>query len=196
MEQGKRSGPVVLVGAGALGSHLALAIRNFEHPLKVVDFDRVEQKNTLAQFHGRMGLRKNKAQALAQSLGGLFGLKVEAVPHKLTDENAALLLGGAALVVDATDNLAAREVLRRACAELALPLLHGALSADGSFARVVWSEWFQPDAESGDGATCEDGENLPFHVLAGSVLALAAQAFLRDGKRSNFQITPAGVVQV
>ena len=42
---------VVIVGVGALGSHVALLGRNWGVQLKLVDFDRIEQKNTQAQFH-------------------------------------------------------------------------------------------------------------------------------------------------
>lgn len=187
---------ITVVGLGALGSHVAQALRNLKHGLKLIDFDHVEQKNTLAQFHSNMSLRRNKAQAMQQALQGLWGVKVEAVPHKLTDGNAQALLGGAALVLDCTDNIAARQVMMTFCKAQNIPLLHGAMSADGSFARVIWTDWFKPDAESGDGATCEDGENLPFHMLAGSLLALSAKTFLQKGKKTNYQITPGGVLVI
>lgn len=186
---------IVIVGLGALGSHVAQALRNLKQGLKLVDFDRVEQKNTLAQFHSNMSLRRNKAQAMQQALQGLWGVKVEVVPHKLTDDNARQLLGGSALVIDCTDNIAARACMMKFCREAGIPLLHGAMSADGSFARVIWTDWFKPDAESGDGATCEDGENLPFHLLAGSTIAVAAKTFLSKGTKTNFDITPSGVVR-
>ena len=184
---------IAIVGLGALGSHAVLALRNVPFNLVVCDHDRVETKNTLAQFHTNMSMRRNKAQALQQALQGLWGVKVEAVPHKLTKDNAQALLGGAALVLDCTDNIAARECISTFCKAKGIPLLHGAMSADGSFARVIWSDWFVPDAESGDGATCEDGENLPFHMLAGSLIAQAAKTFLQKGKKVNYQITPGGV---
>lgn len=187
---------IVIVGLGALGSHVAQALRNLKQGLKLVDFDRVEQKNTLAQFYSNMSLRRNKAQALQQAMQGLWGIKVEAVPHKLSDDNAKALLGGAALVIDCTDNLAARDCMMRFCKAESIPLLHGAMSADGSFARVIWTELFKPDAESGDGATCEDGENLPFHLLVGSLIAQCAKTFLDKGRKQNFQVTPSGVLVI
>lgn len=187
---------IVIVGLGALGSHVAQALRNLKGGLKLIDFDKVEQKNTLAQFHSNMSLRRNKAQALAQAMQGLWGIKVEAIPHKLTDDNAKALLGGAGLVIDCTDNIAARDCMMRFCKAAGIPLLHGAMAADGSFARVIWTEWFVPDAESGAGATCEDGENLPFHLLVGGVAAQAAKTFLAKGRKVNYQVTPGGVLVV
>ena len=188
---------VVIVGAGALGSHLALFARNWENPLRIVDFDKVEQKNTQAQFHSRMGLRRNKAQALQQGLQGLFGVKVEAVPHKLVKDNVAQLLSGAALVVDCTDNAAARRTIQDYVRANKIPCLHGALSADGSFGRVVWDEHFTADEEGQEGeATCEDGVTLPFFALAAAQVAVVAQKFLEDGARQSFQISPAGAVRL
>lgn len=186
---------VVIVGAGALGSHLALFARNWENPLRIVDFDKVEQKNTQAQFHSRMGLRRNKAQALQQSLQGLFGIKIEAVPHKLVGDNADQLLADAVLVIDCTDNAAARRTIQDHVRAHGIPCLHGALSADGSFGRVVWDEHFTADEEGQEGeATCEDGATLPFFALAAAQVAVVAQRFLEDGAQQSFQLGPSGAV--
>ena len=188
---------VVIVGAGALGSHLALFARNWDCVLKVVDFDRIEAKNTQAQFHSKMGLRKNKAQALQQGLQGLFGVKIEAVPHKLTADNSGQILGGAALVIDCTDNAEARRVIQAEVRKSGIPCLHGALSGDGSFARAVWDEHFKEDEEGAEGeATCEDGQQLPFFAMAGAQIAVAAQMFLEDGKCASLQITPTGTMRL
>ena len=188
---------IVIIGAGALGSHLALLARNWEAPLCVVDFDRVEQKNTLAQFHSRMGLRQNKAQALQKALAGLFGVRLEAVPHRLTDDNAATLLDGAALVLDCTDNAEARRVIQHQVQAAGTPCLHGALSADGMFGRVVWDEDFTPDEEGEPGqATCEDGQQLPMFALVAAQLAVAAQRFLDSGQQQSFQISPSGIIRL
>lgn len=188
---------VVVVGVGALGSHFVLLARNWDNPLRIVDFDRIEQKNTQSQFHSRMGLRKNKAQALQQALQGLFGTKVEAVPHRLTADNAGKLLGDAALVVDCTDNAEARRLIRDQVRKDRTPCLHGALSGDGGFARIVWDEHFVADEEGQEGeATCEDGAQLPFFVLAASQLAVEAQRFLETGDRRCFQVTASGAVRL
>ena len=128
---------IVIVGIGALGSHTVLFLRNLKMILKLIDFDKIELKNISAQFHSKMGLGRNKAQALQQALQGLFGVKVEAIPHKLTKDNADALLGGSALVLDCVDNAEARRVIQGCVRKHSIPCLHGALSADGSFGRVV-----------------------------------------------------------
>jgi len=132
-----RMKPVIIVGAGALGSHVILCGRNWPNPIRVVDFDRVEMKNTQAQFHSRMGMSRNKVQALQQAMQGMWGLKIEGIPHKLTLDNVGTVLGDAALVLDCTDNIEARQTIQGYVRAKGIPCLHGALSADGSFGRII-----------------------------------------------------------
>ena len=188
---------IVIIGVGALGSHVALFLRNMEEGIKIVDFDRVEQKNILAQFHSKMGLGRNKAQALSQALQGVFGVKVEPVAHRLSLDNATAILGGAKLLLDCTDNISTRLLISTACRKKNIPCLHGCLSAAGDFARVVWEEHFMPDAEGEEAqATCIDGEHLPFFAAAAAYMAIEAQQFLKGGRKRSFQLTPAGVIRL
>lgn len=187
---------IVIVGVGALGSHLVLLGRGWPARFVVIDFDRVEQKNTLSQFHSRMGVGRNKAQALQQAMQGLFGLRLEAVPHRLSADNAAALLGGADLVVDCVDNAEARRVIQGAVRAAGVPCLHGALAADGSYARIMWDEVFSADAGGEGQATCEDGEHLPFIAFAAARMAAAVQRFLADGARQSEHLHPGGILQV
>lgn len=187
---------VVVVGVGALGSHAVLFARNLDATFVLVDFDRVEQKNLLAQFHSKMGLGKNKAVALQAALQGLYGLKVEAVPHRLGDENADALLGGAHLVLDCVDNAPTRGVIQRFVRARAVACLHGALAADGAYARVMWDELFEADGAADGAPTCEDGRHLPFVAAVGGRIAHAAQEFLETGRKRSVHLHPGGVVAV
>ncbi|MFA6234101.1 MAG: ThiF family adenylyltransferase [Bacteroidota bacterium] len=190
-------GSIVIVGAGALGSHLILFARNFTNPIRVVDFDRVEQKNILSQFHTKMGSGKNKALALQQALQGMFGVKIEVIPHKLTPDNAQALLGGAGLVVDCTDNAAARRCIQAFVRKEGIPCVHGCLSATGDFAQVVWDETFKEDEEGVEGqATCENGENLPFHAFAASQIALVVQKFLKSRIKTSYMLVADKIVRL
>ncbi len=188
---------VVVVGAGALGSHLVLLARNWEVNVQVVDFDRVEAKNIQSQFHTKMGNGKNKAKALQALMNGLFGLKVAAKTAKVVDNNQRELLGGADLIIDCTDNFAAREIIQGFAREHEVACLHGCLSAEGDLARVVWTEHFTADAEGEEGeATCEDGRNLAFHALAAAMIAQVAQKFLEEDTKQSWQVTPFTVVRL
>jgi tRNA A37 threonylcarbamoyladenosine dehydratase len=96
---------ITVVGVGALGSHLIQFLRCLDGVrFKVIDFDRVEQRNTRSQFHAKGGVGKNKVQHLAQTTQFLWGLKLQTIPHKLVSDNTLSLLGDADLVVDCLDN--------------------------------------------------------------------------------------------
>ena len=200
---------IVLVGAGALGSHVAFAGRNVLVPLRVVDFDRVERKNCDAQVHSVTSVGHNKAQALRAFFYGHFGVRIEAVPHKLVSDNVHVLLGprgrgepAPRLVIDCTDNAEARRVIQEWVREPSenedeyIPCLHGAVSADGTVARIVWSEHFVPDEAEPGVATCEDGRHLPFYSFAASQLVLVAWEFLETGRRRSIQVVAGGIMRL
>ncbi len=179
---------VTIVGVGALGSHVAQFLRNAAK-LRVTDFDRVEQKNVLSQFHAKGSLGRAKVVALQQTLAFLFGTRIDVVPHRLVEVNAKELLGNAALIVDCLDNLEARTIVQRFARNHGAPGLHGALAADGSFGRVIWDEDFTIDGEYAAGAaTCEDGAHLPLIGVVACYVARAAQEFLVTGQRLAFSV--------
>lgn len=187
---------IVIVGAGALGSHAAIFLRN-AGSLIVIDFDRVTGVNVQAQMHVKQHLGRNKAQAVQQVLQSMFGVKAEAVPHRLTPDNADVLLRSATLVLDCTDNKAARDVIQMVVRVRGIPCLHGALAEDGVlFGRAVWDELFNADAETPGAATCENGEHLPFVALAASFVACVAQEYLTTKVKRSIQFTPSGVAQI
>jgi predicted ThiF/HesA family dinucleotide-utilizing enzyme len=188
---------MVIVGVGALGSHLVQFIRNEKVEIRIIDFDRVEQKNVMSQFHGKPGVGKNKVAALQQTMDFLFKRTVQVVSHKLVDNNIEVLLKGATLVVDCLDNGASRKLVQDYVRKHNLPCLHGALAPGGEFGRVVWDEQFVIDSEAGAGAaTCEDGEFLPFIALTAAYMARSIQLFLKDKKKVGFSISPFSVVAI
>lgn len=188
---------IIIVGVGALGSHVVQLLRNTDAVIKVIDFDRIETKNTASQFHAKGSVGKGKVQALQQTMQFLWGLKIAGVPHKLTSENDDQLLSGADLLIDCLDNGGSRRILQGFAQRTHTPCLHGALAAEGSFGRIVWTEDFKVDDEAGAGAaTCENGEHLPFIALVSSCLAYSAQQFLSKGLKVGFHVHPGGVVRI
>lgn len=190
---------IVIVGVGALGSHVAMLLRNLEMQnapgapgellrLVAIDFDRVETKNTLSQFHAKSTVGKNKAQSLKQVMNYLFGIQIDAVAHKLTADNVWVLLSDAALVIDCLDNGPSRRTVQTFVREVKIPCLHGALAANGTIGRVVWDDKFAIDDNDGEGATCEDGGHLPFIALVAAHIARAAQEFMKSQQQMSFQV--------
>lgn len=187
---------IVIIGVGALGSHLALFGRNLGN-IRVVDFDRIESKNIMSQFHTNMGKGQNKAVAIQKAFQGLFGIKLDTNTNRVTKDNSGVVLGLPDVIVDCTDNIEARHTIRDYVRKHNIPCLHGAMTADGTFARVVWDEHFVGDSEGVQSqATCEDGENLPFHGLAASNMAIVLQTFLKSGKKMSLQVTPNAVIRL
>lgn len=187
---------VTVVGVGALGSHLVQFLRSEDLGIRVIDFDRVEQKNVHSQFHGKPGVGKKKVDSLKQSMQFLYGRRVETFCCKLVADNVETLLTGD-LIVDCLDNGASRTLIQQWVRYAGLPCLHGALAPDGAFGRVIWDESFVIDSEAKQGLeTCEDGESLPFIAITAAYLARAVQVFLSTNEKIGFSISPGGSVRV
>jgi hypothetical protein len=185
---------VVFCGLGALGSQAAVLCRNLGATLALVDFDRVEGKNLLAQAYVKQSVGKHKAQALAAQLLNFHGVKAEALPVRLTEENVEALGAGASLLVDCFDNAASRRVLSAFARRRDIPLVHAAVAADGTFGLVRWEARFLPDEEGAPGQpTCEGGVHLPFLALVAAALARTIQDFLATGQQRDAMVTPGAV---
>lgn len=185
---------VVFCGVGALGSTAAVLCRNLEATLALVDFDRVESKNLLAQAFVKQSVGKNKAEALKAQLLNFHGVKAEAFGVRLSADNVASLCAGAGLLVDCFDNAASRALLSTHARAAGVPLVHAALSGDGTFGLVRWDERFTPDAEDHAGqATCEGGEHLPLIGLLAATLARTVQDFAQRGARRDSMVSLTAV---
>jgi hypothetical protein len=183
---------IVVVGVGALGSHVVQLGRSLPVQWKVIDYDRIEAKNLLAQFHTRMGVGKNKAQALQQAMQGMFGVKIDAIPHRLTADNTEALLGDADLVVDCLDNAEARTLVQQFVRARGIACVHGALAPGGELGRVVWDHRFVIDGEDTPGQeTCEGGEHLAFVAQTAATLAQAIALYVGDRRQISTQLLPA-----
>jgi molybdopterin-synthase adenylyltransferase len=187
---------IIICGVGALGSTTVCLLRNLEAELRLVDFDRVESKNLAAQWFVKQSIGKNKAEAVRLQLANFYGAKAEALGVRLAATNAAQLLAGCDLAVDCFDNADSRNVLGDAARAAAIPLVHGALAADGTFGIVRWDERFTADREDEPGqATCEGGEHLPMIGLVGATLARAIQDFARASQRHDYLVSLSGVTR-
>lgn len=197
MSDNQKTPQITVVGVGALGSHVVQFLRNVEANISVIDFDRIEQKNVQSQFHTKPSVGKNKAQSLQQSMQFLFGVKVGAIPHKLTSQNDDQLLAGATLIIDCLDNGEARRIVQNFSRSAHTACLHGALAADGTLGRIVWDQDFQIDeVPAGAKATCEDGQHLPFIGMVAAQIAQSAKEFLTTKRQRSWQVTLVGVSRI
>ena len=185
---------IVFAGVGALGSNAVVLCRNLAVQLVLVDFDRVESKNCLSQAFVKQSVGKGKAGALKLQLSNFWGIKAESFGVRIGEDNVATLCGTADLVVDAFDNAKSRRILSTWAKSANKPLVHAAVSADGTFGLVRWDERFAPDEESTPGeATCEGGEHLPLIALVSATLARTIQAFVADGSKNDAMVSLSGV---
>lgn len=133
-----RNSRALIVGCGGLGgTAVELLARAGVGALRVVDGDVFEASNLNRQLLCRedlLGTSKVKA-AEERAAAVNSSIRVEAVEAFFTEKNAAQLLDGCGVVVDALDNAAARRSLADACKRAGLWLVHGAVS--GWMAQVT-----------------------------------------------------------
>lgn len=119
------------MGAGGLGSPIALYLAAAGvGVLGLADPDVVELSNLQRQIaHGTGSLGARKVESAARRIGDLNpSVRVEAMAVKLGRENAAQLVAGYDVVVDALDSLRDRFILSDTCVAAGTPMVHGAVS--------------------------------------------------------------------
>lgn len=122
---------VLVVGAGGLGAPLLMYLAAAGvGRITVADDDRVSVSNLQRQvIHSEDRLDMPKVASARIALAGINPfVTVTAVEARLDAGNAARLVAGQDLVIDATDNLPARHLLNAACVAARIPLLSGAIS--------------------------------------------------------------------
>ncbi len=134
---------VALVGVGGLGCPAAWALARAGASLRLIDEDLVERSNLHRQtLFTERDVGERKVLAAARALASFApAVRVEAVAEHVAPERALALLAGATVVVEGTDNLAAKFLVADACAALGVPVVHGAcVGWVGTVLPVVWRE--------------------------------------------------------
>ena len=125
-----RAKKAAVIGCGGLGGHLIeLLARIGIGSIRAVDGDVFDETNLNRQLLSEVPLiGTGKAEAAAKRVERINpDVSVEAVHGFLTEENAAELIAGCDVVLDALDNIPARKALARACAEAGIPYVYGAI---------------------------------------------------------------------
>ncbi|MEX1036036.1 MAG: molybdopterin-synthase adenylyltransferase MoeB [Sneathiella sp.] len=121
---------VLIVGAGGLGSPLALYLAAAGvGTIGVIDDDAVDLSNLQRQIaHGTADIGMAKVESAAEAVMRI-NPDVTVIPHKarLNAENAAGIIGDYDLVADGTDNFETRFLLNDACYFARKPLVSGAI---------------------------------------------------------------------
>lgn len=123
-------GRVLIVGAGGLGSPVALylAAAGVGH-IALLDPDTVSLSNLQRQIiHGTPDLGRPKAVSAAESMTHINPLvTIEPIIDRLTPDNARDIIGRYDLVIDCTDNLDTRLLINDTCVELEKSYVFGAV---------------------------------------------------------------------
>lgn len=132
---------VCVAGLGGLGGFVTeFLARLGVGTVTGIDFDRIDISNLNRQILTRednIGVLKTEAARERIRLinpGVVFTARTE----KLGEGNAAQLLGGHGLVIDALDSAAGRLLLASACSGLNIPLIHGAAEGWRGQTAVVY----------------------------------------------------------
>lgn len=125
-----RNAGVFLAGIGGLGSISAYYMTAAGvGRLRLVDGDRVALSNLNRQImHGVPDIGQWKTVSAEEKLNRLNpGCRLEPVRETITRENVIDLVRGFDLILDATDNMAARQALNRASIALRIPFIYGGI---------------------------------------------------------------------
>ena len=184
-----RDAAITVCGAGALGGNLAETLARMGiRRLRIVDRNRVEQRNLSTQPYTRAEIGAPKARCLANALYRSVEARAEPIVSELTEQNAADILAGSSVVVDCFDNRAARAAVSLAVRALGLPCLHVGFSPDGLYGSGVWEPWYIVPADA-TGDPCDYPLTRPFALVLAALAARAVVERLLDGPETNFEIT-------
>ncbi len=125
-----KASSVLLVGAGGLGSPLALYLAAAGvGRIGIVDFDVVDQSNLQRQvLHGTESIGKSKLQSATERIFSINPfVKVEPYETQLTSANALEILRNYDVVADGTDNFPTRYLVNDACVLLHKPNVYGSI---------------------------------------------------------------------
>jgi sulfur-carrier protein adenylyltransferase/sulfurtransferase len=161
-EEGQRAlkrSSVLLVGAGGLGSPVALYLAAAGvGTLGLVDFDTVDLSNLQRQIlHGSAGVGSSKIDSARDRLLDINpNVSIEPYRTRLTSQNALEIARDYDLIVDGTDNFATRYLVNDTSVLLGIPNVYGSVyrfegqasvfgAADGPCYRCLFRDPPPPD---------------------------------------------------
>lgn len=136
-----RESRMLLVGLGGLNSPAALYLAAAGvGRLGLVDDDRVERSNLQRQvIHGESALGANKGRSAAERMRDLNpDAETVVIEQHVDADNAVGLVADWDIVLDGTDNFAARYALNEACVRAGKPLVYGAVMRFQGQLSVFW----------------------------------------------------------
>lgn len=138
-----KSARVLVVGAGGLGSPLALYLTAAGvGTIGLVDFDVVEESNLHRQLlYETSDVGHPKVEAARSRLHGVNPhVRIESFGERLSAANALAIVSRFDVLADGTDNFATRYLVNDACVLTGRPNVHAAVFQFEGQASVFWAE--------------------------------------------------------
>lgn len=182
---------VAVVGVGGLGCPAALSLAEAGVPLRLIDEDTVERSNLHRQvLFGDADVGRRKVEAAREALARVApGVAIEARPEHLVPDRADDLLGGAAVIVEGSDNLPTKFLAADAARRLGVPVVHGAcVGWRGTVLPVSWGDGacyrcvFEDVPEEETTSCAIAGVYGPVTSVVGAVMAADALRLLRGDR--------------
>jgi sulfur-carrier protein adenylyltransferase/sulfurtransferase len=125
-----KAASVLLIGAGGLGSPLALYLAAAGiGKIGIVDYDVVDETNLQRQImHTTKDVGRSKLESAKESIEGINPyVEVETFKIRLSSDNALDILKNYDVIVDGTDNFPTRYLVNDACVLLGKPNVYGSI---------------------------------------------------------------------
>ncbi|MCC6621021.1 MAG: HesA/MoeB/ThiF family protein [Deltaproteobacteria bacterium] len=187
----------MIVGAGGLGCPVALSLVEAGVTIRLVDDDRVELSNLQRQVLYRTDdVGRPKVEAASERLRELVpGAIIETGMARLGPENADAVLGGARLIVDATDDPSARFLISDWALATGVPAVIGGVHRFGGLVMAIapgaacFRCLFEED-QAGTAPSCAQvGVLGPLPGLVGHLQAERALAILQGAPDATGYVT-------
>lgn len=189
-----RAARIAIVGAGGLGGPAALyaAAAGIGH-ITIIDDDHVELSNLQRQIQfTENDIKAPKAEQLSRAAAALNSdITIKAQTARIMQDNAEALLSGYDLIMDGTDNFAARFIINAASHKLQIPLLSGALGRfDGQVglfntdAHMPCYQCFVPQTPPDAESCAQVGIIGALSGIIGSIMALEAVKYISGAGQS------------
>ncbi len=134
---------VLVVGAGGLGSPLALYLAAAGvGRIGIVDFDEVDESNLQRQIiHGTSDVGRPKLESARDSLREVNPhVQLDLIPTALRSENALDVCRPYDVIIDGTDNFPTRYLVNDVCVLLGKPNVYGSIFRFEGQVSVFWAE--------------------------------------------------------
>src|SRR5438105_1905458 len=142
-QQKLKAAKVLCIGAGGLGSPLALYLAAAGvGTLGVVDFDVVDFTNLQRQIiHSTADVGRKKLDSAADKIKAINPfVQIRPFETRLTSENALQLFRDFEIIVDGTDNFPTRYLVNDACVLTGKPNVYGSIFRFEGQVSVFWAE--------------------------------------------------------